>query len=204
MSRKGTAKEIFVQRALDMFLKNGVRTTMDEISRKLKISKRTIYEQFEDKTDLMRACVTRLVETQVEIPDLNTGDVVTTIYHTIKDDVLNLFGQNSIFLLSLRNYYPEIYDELIRPRVDNVLVFVKSGLRKGVEKGLVCREMNEDIFCPYLVGFIFHVTSDSGNMFKRHNHVEVFNSTILPLLRGVLTEEGIRRMDAVIHESEKK
>ena len=197
MSRKGTAKEIFVQRALDMFLKNGVRTTMDEISRQLKISKRTIYEQFEDKTDLM-------MENQVELPDLNTGDVVTTIYRTIRDDVLNLFGQNSIFLLNLRNYYPEIYDEMIRPRVDNVLVFVKSGFRKGMEEGLICKEMNEDVYCPYLVGFIYHVTSDSANMFKRHNHLEVFHSTILPLLRGVLTEEGIRKMDAAIREPEKK
>ena len=195
---------MFIRRALDLFLKNGVRTTMDEISRQLKISKRTIYEQFEDKTDLMRACVACMMETQVELPDLNTGDVVTIIYKTIRDDVLDLFGQNSNFILSLKNYYPDIYDELFRPRVENVLSFVKSGMRKGVENGLVRADMNADVFCPYLVGFIFHVTSDTGNMFKRHNHLEVFQSTILPLLRGVLTEEGIRRMDAVIRETEKK
>ena len=73
-----------------------------------------------------------------------------------------------------------------------------------MEEGLICKEMNEDVYCPYLVGFIYHVTSDSANMFKRHNHLEVFHSTILPLLRGVLTEEGIRKMDAAIREPEKK
>ena len=70
MARKGTAKDVFIQRALDLFMKNGVRTTMDEISRKLKISKRTIYEQFDDKTDLLRACVELLISNIPTAPEL--------------------------------------------------------------------------------------------------------------------------------------
>ncbi len=204
MARKGTAKEVFIQRALDMFLKNGVRTTMDEISRQLKISKRTIYEQFEDKTDLMRACVARLMQQQVELPDLTTGDVVTTIYRVLREDSLNLFGQNSNFILNLQIYYPEIYDELFRPRLENVMEFVKSGMQKGMEEGYVCEDMNVDIYCNYLVKYIFQITSDTSKLFKRYTHFEIFHSSILPLLRGVVTEKGLRKMDEVIREMGKK
>jgi AcrR family transcriptional regulator len=204
MARKGTVREVFIQRALDLFLKNGVRTTMDDISRQLKISKRTIYEQFEDKSELMRACVSRYMETQTELPDLNTCDVVTTVYLTLRDDTLNLFGENSNFILNLQVHYPEIYEELFYPRVESVLEFVRSGMRKGMEQGLVREDMDPEVFCSYLVKFIFQITSDTGKLFRRHTYLEIFHSSILPFLRGVLTLEGIRRMDEVIRESEKK
>ena len=204
MARRGTAKELFVQRALDMFLKNGVRTTMDEISRQLKISKRTIYEQFEDKTDLMRACVNCLLKDCPELPDQESDDIVGNIYLAVRDNVLNLFGQRSRFILSLQTYYPELYDELISPVIGKVLDYLQASFEKSKEKGFVREDFNAEVYFSYFIKYVFYITSDMDNLFKKHTHFELFHSAILPMLRGVLTEGGMCRMDAVIAENKKK
>src|SRR5690554_8192765 len=51
-------KERIVQEACRFFLNEGVRRiTMDEVARRLGMSKRTIYEHFRDKTELLHCCM---------------------------------------------------------------------------------------------------------------------------------------------------
>lgn len=54
-------RELIVETALTLFLKQGVRTTtMDQISDQLGISKKTLYEHFDSKESLMAACAEAL------------------------------------------------------------------------------------------------------------------------------------------------
>ena len=118
MARKGTAKDVFIQRALDLFMKNGVRTTMDEISRKLKISKRTIYEQFDDKTDLLRACVELLISNIPTAPETNADNVMTKLYTLASVHVMGLLDRRNVFTKDLETYYPDLYQEMVAPLFD--------------------------------------------------------------------------------------
>ena len=200
MARKGTAKDVFVQRALDMFLKNGVRTTMDDISRQLKISKRTIYEQFEDKTDLMRACVICLLKEEPELPAFNGERTLYELYCLLRENVMSLFGQRSTFIHNLNVYYPELFDELVKPVVDWAQNYIISSLRESMENGYVRTDVSLDVFFSYLLKFIFIITSDTENDFKKHTNYEIFQSTIVPMLRGVMTEKGIGTVRAKLDE----
>jgi len=203
MARKGTAKDVFIQRALDLFMKNGVRTTMDEISRKLKISKRTIYEQFDDKTDLLRACVELLISNIPTAPETKDDNVVFKLYTLARVHVLGLLDRRSSFTMDLETYYPDLYQELIAPiferRAEDMMVL----FRIGIEKGLVRDDMDLDMHLHYLYKFFLYVASER-NLHKQHTQKDIFQNLIYPLLRGILTEKGIREMDEVISASEKK
>ena len=53
-----TQQERIIQIATKLFLKNGVKSvTIDRIVKELHTSKRTIYNHFEDKITLLRACL---------------------------------------------------------------------------------------------------------------------------------------------------
>ena len=53
-----------IETATEMFLTHGFKSvTMDEISSKMGISKKTIYHHFENKNDLVEATTLRLFET---------------------------------------------------------------------------------------------------------------------------------------------
>ncbi len=51
-------KENIVEVASQLFVENGVKTvTIDKIVKELHTSKRTIYNHFKDKTELLEACL---------------------------------------------------------------------------------------------------------------------------------------------------
>ena len=53
-------RERIVATAIDAFAKYGIKTiTMDDIANTLSISKRTLYEIFQDKESLLMECVSR-------------------------------------------------------------------------------------------------------------------------------------------------
>ncbi|MBP5612844.1 MAG: hypothetical protein J6X35_01690, partial [Bacteroidales bacterium] len=58
----------------------------------------------------------------------------------------------------------------------------------------------QDVFFSYLLKFIFIITSDTENDFKKHTNYEIFQSTIVPMLRGVMTEKGIGTVRALLEE----
>lgn len=203
MARKGTAKDVFIQRALDLFMKNGVRTTMDEISRKLKISKRTIYEQFDDKTDLLRACVELLISNIPTAPETKNDNVVVKLYTLARVHVLSLLDRRISFTMDLETYYPDLYQELIAPMFERRAEDMMVLFRIGIEQGLVRDDMDLDMHLHYLYKFFLYVASER-NLHKQHTQKDILQNLIYPLLRGILTEKGIREMDEVISASEKK
>jgi len=61
-------KEKIISGASQMFIKYGIRSiTMDMISEQLGISKRTIYENFNDKDELLKFCMNAGMAEQKEI-----------------------------------------------------------------------------------------------------------------------------------------
>jgi len=53
-------KDYILEITTQLYLKNGVKAvTLDDITKELSTSKRTIYNHFIDKTDLMQACIER-------------------------------------------------------------------------------------------------------------------------------------------------
>jgi len=51
-------KEIIIKTATQLFVENGVKTiTIDKIVKELRTSKRTVYNHFKNKTELLSACL---------------------------------------------------------------------------------------------------------------------------------------------------
>ncbi|MBR5664261.1 MAG: TetR/AcrR family transcriptional regulator [Bacteroidales bacterium] len=202
MARKGTAKEVFIQRTLDLFMNNGVRTTMDEISRQLKISKRTIYEQFDDKTDLLRACVELLISNIPTAPETKEDNVVVKLYTLAKVHVLDLLDRRSSFTKDLETYYPDLYQEMIAPLFERRAKDMMALFKIGIEQGIVRDDINLDMHLQYLYKFFLYVASER-NLHKQHTQKDIFQNLIFPLLRGIMTEKGLRELDGIIASDKK-
>ena len=55
-----------IQKCLQIFLSEGVKVPMDDIARELRMSKRTLYEIFENKTNLLIKSIELLFEIEHE------------------------------------------------------------------------------------------------------------------------------------------
>ncbi|HMI63571.1 MAG TPA: TetR/AcrR family transcriptional regulator [Puia sp.] len=98
-------KERILSKAADLFMRYGIRSiTMDEIASQLGISKKTIYQFFTDKDDLVSAVIEREIKTN-EVECLgyrdNAGDAVQEIFIAVEDLDEMLKYMNPLMLYDL-------------------------------------------------------------------------------------------------------
>ena len=117
MKDNNTKKEIqnlIVETAHEMFIEHGIKDVkMDDIATKLSISKRTIYEQFNDKEQLLH----EVLKLQDERMYKNAKEIVRNSSHVL-EIILKLYNLHFKLLKKVNNKffselnkYPEIFKE---------------------------------------------------------------------------------------------
>ncbi|HVD98807.1 MAG TPA: TetR/AcrR family transcriptional regulator [Cytophagaceae bacterium] len=133
-------KDIILKGALDMFLRYGVKSiTMDDISRTLGVSKKTIYQYFEDKDALVCACVSNFTEFQKESFIKMRDDSKDALEELIKcsdfmrSSVCNI---NPALLYDVKKYHPRAWAIYLDYRREFVEKCIQDMLHRGVGDGL--------------------------------------------------------------------
>lgn len=193
-----------IETAMDAFLTEGIKPVrMDDIANRLSISKRTLYETFRDKEELLSECLKRHRQ--------NTREHMTSIYEksdNIMDVILAFYVQhleelkrvNYRFFEDLKKYpavLAQMKEEHDRSQQATVQFF-----RKGVEQGL----FREDIDME-LVTRLMNTLCD-GTMKKDLGRTypldALYKTIILIFIRGIATEKGEQTFDRIMTEYENK
>ncbi len=173
--------------------------TMDEVSRQLGISKKTLYEHFTDKTDLVKSVIHQIT-TEKEEQFCNTQKQAQNAL----EELLSIFGfylkmlkeGNPSFEFDLKKYYPEIYTELVNTRRQRMKQASLENLRKGKKEGLFRKEIDEDIIVRLQ---LLRMENLSGTdlftheeLYSKHFVEEMF----FYHLYGILSEKGVTYLKA--------
>lgn len=185
--------------AMTEFLHKGVKSVkMDDIANTLAISKRTLYEIYSNKEELLLEAV-RIHEQEFNDHMLqysldkshNVMDIIIEFY---KKKLLSIADVSPLFLVELRKYKQvvEYLERMNAERHNNALLF----FRRGVKEGFFRSDLNFDI--------ILKTSSASANyametqMYKNYSITAIMHNTIFLYLRGICTTKGIKVLDAAI------
>lgn len=187
--------------AMTEFLHKGVKSVkMDDIANTLAISKRTLYEIYSNKEELLLEAV-RIHEQEFNDhmlqysldKDHNVMDIIIEFY---KKKLLSIADVSPLFLVELRKYKQvvEYLERMNAERHNNALLF----FRRGVKEGFFRSDLNFDI--------ILKTSSASANyametqMYKNYSITAIMHNTIFLYLRGICTTKGIKELDAAIEQ----
>src|ERR1700743_1893876 len=115
-SQKMEVKERILTKAADLFSRYGIRSiTMDEIASQLGISKKTIYQFFTDKDDMVSAVIEQ--EIQRNEMECNTfrqqaSDAVHQVFLALESLEEMLKYTNPLMLYDLDKHHPRSYQKL--------------------------------------------------------------------------------------------
>lgn len=105
-------REKVIQKATFLFSRDGIKNvSMDELASSLRISKRTIYQNFDNKEDILRNCILEEYKnlqqrfTKIISEADNTVIAFLQIINEYKSNNL----PNGIFMSDVNIYYPDIY-----------------------------------------------------------------------------------------------
>ena len=116
--KRGATKEEIIRITQALIARNGIRAVrVDEIAQTLGISKRTLYEMFADKDDLINACLDAMSSKQREriatYRKQRSGSALQRTFKLAYEYIANLYMVESSFLSDLRHkiIYADHFDE---------------------------------------------------------------------------------------------
>lgn len=194
-----------LEQASSMFLEYGFKSvTMDDLSERLGVSKKTIYEHFDTKTQLVQESadfifhnVSCIID---DLCDQNLDPITETL--AIIDNVMkHLKNEKSSPQFQLQKYYPSISQSLKQKQWDKMYECYRDNLRRGIEQGYYRDNLDvESIFRFYYNGM--NLIKDQ-NVFpqQKFSRTHVNNQYIEYHLRGIVTAKGLKRLEDILKES---
>ena len=193
-------KQRVIQVALNEFRVQGVKAVrMDDLASQIGISKRTLYEMFKDKEELLIDCL--LYSNQREKERVNdirskSKNVLEVILGVFLYSIEMLHETNKLFFEDIKKY-PAAY-KLVQEVRNSDSKEKMAFFRQGVEQGIFRSDINYPIV-DELVKQQFNLLVNT-DFFSHHPFLDVYESIMFTYLRGISTVEGASMLEMFIKE----
>jgi AcrR family transcriptional regulator len=199
-------KDRIIEEASLLFFNNGIKSmTMSDIANELGISKRTLYEVFRDKEELLEKCfIVHMKKADQEMEALvknseNVIDTLMRIYGKHLNDMRNVHR----VIHDLKKYYTQIYKKIECKQNEEAYIFIPL-LKKGVEQGLIRNDVNFEILIWLLKSQFKALMTDDFIPVDKYSVDEFIRAIILNFIRGIATPLGNEKTDMIVENFKKR
>ncbi len=188
-------REILLETALNLYSRYGVRSvTMDDISRELGMSKKTIYQQVKNKQDL----VSRVVQYESTLSDL----MIDRFHNSDINAIDQLIEVNSLmhrartkhsptFYYDLKKYHPKIFSEWIKNRRNRMYSLLIRNMLKGKDEGLYRKDLNHHIIARLFLARMEMLNSTDVIEAEELKSMEFFREILIYHIHGICNSRGL-------------
>ena len=194
-------RERIIEKAMQDFSTNGIRAVkMDTLATELGISKRTLYELFEDKETLLFEGIKVFADRKREYIQnyAEEGhDVIDIIMEAYRMKLEEVRSVNPNFYLDLTKY-PKLSEHMKESQKrsrEGFLAFMKRGVDDGYFRPDVNYELVPHIF-DALGQYIL-----SNSLIQQYSVEELFSNGFLIALRGFCTDKGLHTIDDLMEKA---
>ena len=198
-------KDSILQKTESLFLKFGIKSvTMDDIARELGISKKTLYQFFENKTDLLSQMTSKHVAkemeamTAIQAQSKNALEELLNVAQHIMREISRFASPNTIF--DLQKYYPELWKTFEDFQTVNMYQNVKCNLERGISEGLYRDDLDADIIAKLYVSKTLCVVDEEMFPTRQYDKVRLFKQYFYYHIRGIATTKGLRLLEKYLAE----
>jgi TetR/AcrR family transcriptional regulator, cholesterol catabolism regulator len=201
-------KERILGKAADLFMRYGIRSiTMDEIAAQLGISKKTIYQFFTDKDEIVQAVINMEIrKNELECVQFHNDadDAVQEIFLALEDVEELLKYTNPLVVYDLEKYHPRAFEKIKEYKYRFLYAALIENLRWGIEEGLYRSDLNKDIVAKNRIESSFLVFDADLFPHSRYKISEVNFELAMLFLHGIVTETGKMLIEKYTAERTKK
>jgi AcrR family transcriptional regulator len=187
-------RERILQEAHDLFMQYGLKSvSMDDLSRKLGISKKTIYLHFSDKDALVKSVVERVLTTNTKLHIEERTKSINAIHEEFL--IIELMGtlfktMNPSILFDMQKYYPDAFVYFLQHKNNIIKGMIRENLQRGLEEGLYREEINLDILTRYRVESVVMPFNTEFQQGLKKELTELCREISIHFLYGIATTKG--------------
>lgn len=189
-------KERILVKAHELFNRFGFRrVTMDEIALRTGMSKKTIYQSFENKDEIVNA----VVEEHLQKIEAICESVCAIAENAVHEFFLNIetiqelvSDMHPTVFEELEKYYPPAFVKLSQHINDYLSKKIKDNILCGIQNGYYRKELNVEIITKLRIETMFLPFRQEVFPFSKFSLPEVQKAILEHYLYGLCTLEGQR------------
>lgn len=189
-------KDRIREKATELFIKYGIkRITMDEVAAQLGISKKTIYQSFSDKNELVAEIIDAHLCNSEQNCLIDAQKAENAIHAVLLSSetfctVMQSINQNVLY--DLEKFHPDVFKKFLQFKNNFLYNRIEENLKRGIEEELYRADLDVVIMARFRLANV--VISMNIELFpsRKFNFMDVERQLTLHFLRGIVTPKGER------------
>ncbi len=200
-------RERILQKSHELFNKYGIRSvTMDEIATQIGMSKKTIYQSFGNKDELVDAIISEHIEKNQCRCETDMGVAKNAIHQIFlsMDMVQEMLSQvNPTIFNDLQKFHPGSFYKLNHFKDLYLYKVVHANMEWGIKDGLYRSEINVDVVTRMRLSTMFLPFNQDVFPLHKYRLVEVENEILEHFLYGLATSKAHKMIEKYKSERQK-
>ncbi len=189
-------KQRIKQAAHNLVMQYGIRSvSMDDIAAHLGMSKKTIYQYFKDKDELVEAVVDDIIDTNQCVcnADREKADNAVHEIFLVMDMMVEMFKtMNPSILFDMQKYHPAAFVKFQKHRNDYLYNICRQNLQRGIAEELYRPEINVDILARYRVETMLTAFNPEFQRSVKQSLLKIEEEIITHYLFGLVSLKGYK------------
>ena len=190
-------KEKILKKTFDLIMKYGIKSvSMDDISTSIGISKKTIYQFFENK----RSLISEVIDDHIEQDEKDIEEIIANSNNAI-DEIVDiarhilsfLRGMSPSMIFDTKKYYPRVWEKVERKHFTFFKNIIKDNIVRGQKEGLYLENINAEIISRLYVSQTLAISDDYTFPVSQYNKEELYKTLIAYHIRGLMSDKGRKK-----------
>ena len=192
-------KQRIIEEAAEMFRTYGIRSvTMDMLASQMGISKRTIYEVFSDKDELLQGVLQWMTVRQKEMMTRifsESENVIEAIFKMIAVMTDHYQKMSPAFQMDMRRLHGDIIKKMDK---ENSIPYISNNseiLKRGIDEGVFRNDINIELTNKCMQEVAKMANDESVFPADAYTNKDILRNFYVNYPRGISTQKGLNLID---------
>lgn len=184
-----------LERIVELFYEFGIRNlNMDDISSHLKISKKTLYQYFKSKEDLIEQIFAYDFYkwdnkiSEIKINEINAIDILIQVSIFVYDEMSRL---NPKLKFEIKKYYEPIFNRFMIEKQNQIFNQLSKNMEKGKTEGLYREDLDIELTARLYIRNLLDLHSKDYCFGEQISFNQIFEVMFENHIRAISTPEGL-------------
>jgi len=187
-------KQKILDQTFELIMKYGIKSvSLDDISKGIGISKKTIYQYFEGKKGLIQEVIhNHIVKDEADISAIisKAENAIEEMVTVAKHVLVFLRSMSPSMMFDTKKYYPKIWERVEEKHFGFILGTVVTNIQRGQSEGLYCTDINADIISKMYVRQILTLSDEAYFPLSKYQRSDLYKHLVTYHVRGLLNDAG--------------
>jgi len=192
------------EKVCKLYRNYGIKSvTMDDVAHHLGISKKTLYEYFSDKRDLVIAVMRSISQNKTvdfSVPQEQNVNAIEELFYYYNVQVKMIRDHKPSFIYDLKKYYPDLYEKFQKDKKQRIHNSVQNNLIKGKKEGLFRNDLNEDVIARLNLMRIEGIMNSGTFSLEEMVSPDLFSEIFRYHVYGIVSDKGRELFEKELHK----